>query len=86
MPNQAFLGDRSHQLPSAIEHAATGKTTRVAGPRAVHRVKQPVIGTQVIVEPQRVIKAGNLLLRTILIETAQGFGRYSPKWGEMKPA
>ena len=59
MADQPFLRDRSHQLTCAVVHTATGESTGIARPRAVHGVEQPVIGSQVGVEPQRVIEAGD---------------------------
>src|SRR3990167_9092489 len=57
---QTLLRHGGDQLALAIEDAATRKATGIAGPGAVHAVEQPVVHTQVAVEPQRVVEAGDL--------------------------
>jgi len=51
MTNQAFLARRRHQLPGLVEDAAAAEATGIARPGAVGGIEQPLIGTQVAMEP-----------------------------------
>src|SRR5690554_3236416 len=62
-PCQALLCGGGHQPAAAVIDAAAAETAGAASPGTIHVVEQPVVDLDVVVEPQRMVEAGDLQLR-----------------------
>src|SRR4029077_11854289 len=59
LPHQAFLGNRGNKRSVAFKYKSARIAARAMQTRRILRVKQPIIGAERPVKPQRMIQAGS---------------------------